>query len=193
MGTLTYAATVSLDGYVADSSGDFQWSAPSDAVFATHLDRIRQVSTEILGRKTYELMRYWHSEPHAEQWSPAEREFARLWQNINTFAASSTLTSGKLASADDVIVPELTVDRIVEIARQASGVVEIFGPTTAAPAIRAGVVDVYEFFIAPKVLGGGLPALPRDVRLDLTLTDHRIFDDGTVQVRYIPTHSAVGE
>ncbi|NKE09289.1 MULTISPECIES: dihydrofolate reductase family protein [Kocuria] len=192
MGTLTYATTVSLDGYVADPSGDFQWSAPSEAVFAAHLERMRHVSTEILGRKTYELMRYWHSEPSDEQWSSAEQEFAKLWRNINTFAASSTLTSEQLASTHDALVPALTVDRIVEIAREASGVVEIFGPTTAAPAIRAGVVEVFEFFIVPKVLGGGLPALPQDARLELKLTDHRIFDDGTVHVRYSPTHGVVG-
>lgn len=139
-----------------------------------------------------ELMRYWHSEPTGEQWSPAEQEFATLWQNINTYAASSSLTSEQLASTHDAVVPLLTVDRIVEIAGEASGVVEIFGPTTAAPAIRAGVVEVFEFFIVPRVLGGGLPALPPDARLELTLRDHRIFDDGTVHVRYIPAHGVFG-
>lgn len=63
MGTLSYTATMSLDGCVADTEGDFQWSGPNDEVFQLHLDRMAEVSTEVLGRRTYQLMTYWEAEP----------------------------------------------------------------------------------------------------------------------------------
>lgn len=185
MGILTYATTVSLDGYVADATGDFQWSAPSEQVFAAHLARMREVSTEILGRKTYELMRYWGSEPDGDQWSSDEREFAGQWQNLRTVVVSSTLDPDQLVSERDTLLPTLALGQLREMVAEAPGVVEIFGPTTAAPAIQAGLVEAFEFFIVPKVVGGGLRALPEGVHLDLRRTDHTVFDDGSIRVRYI--------
>lgn len=192
MGILTYATTVSLDGYVADATGDFQWGAPGPEVFAVHTQRIQEVSTEILGRHTYELMRYWHAQPNDAAWSPDEAEFASLWQQIHTVAVSSTLTANDLASTRDTLLPTLSTESIQKIVAEAPGVVEIFGPTTAAPAIRAGLVEVYEFFVTPIVLGGGLRALPADAHLNLTLEHHHVFDDGTVHLRYVPAVEGAG-
>ena len=89
-GTLGYTATISIDGYAADADGDFQWSAPGDDVFDFHVERMADVSAEILGRRTYELMRYWEAEPAGEAWSAAEHEFARRWQSLDIVVASST-------------------------------------------------------------------------------------------------------
>jgi len=183
MGILNFTATVSLDGYAADADGDFQWSAPNSAVFDFHVERMAHVSTEVLGRKTYGLMRYWEIDPTDEVWSPAEHEFARRWRDIDKVVASSTLSAEEVGS--DRLVADLSLDELQRIVDDAAGVVEIFGPTVAAAAIRAGLVEQFQFFVVPKVVGGGLRALPGDVRLDLKLAEHRTFDNGTAYLRYV--------
>lgn len=186
MGILAYVATVSIDGYVADADGDFQWTDPTDAVFAVHLDRMAEVSTEVLGRRTYALMGYWDTYPDAEDRPVAEREFARRWQGIDKVVASSTMTDEELTSDRARIVPDLSLAELQRVVERAKGMVEIFGPTVAADAIRAGLVDEFRFFVVPKMVGGGLRALPDDVHLDLSLAEHRIFDDGIAYLRYLP-------
>ena len=95
MGTLGYTATVSLDGYVADATGDFNWSGPSDEVFAVHVERMAEVSTEVLGRKTFALMQYWETyPPEGEVPTADELEFARRWRAIEKVVASSTHRPG---------------------------------------------------------------------------------------------------
>jgi dihydrofolate reductase len=186
MGSLAYSVTVSLDGYVADADGDFQWSAPSDEVFALHLERMGEVSTEVLGRNTYELMRYWEDLPDDGDHSDDEREFARRWRGIDKVVVSSTLTDDALVAGRDRLVPRLELEELRRIVDAAPGLVEIFGPTTAAQAIRAGMVDEFHLFVYPKVVGGGLRALTDDVRLDPRLVRHRIFADGLAYLRYEP-------
>ena len=186
MGTLSYCATISLDGYVADADGDFQWSAPGGAVFAAHIDRMATVSTEVLGRKTYELMQYWEDYPDDDDSSPADRQFARHWQDTDKVVVSSTLRHEDLGSGRVRLVPDISLSELQQIVDDATGLVEIFGPTVAAPAISAGLVDEFRFFVVPKIVGGGLRALPDGVRLDLTLVEHLIFDDGTALLRYLP-------
>ena len=186
MGMLSYCATISLDGYVADADGDFQWSAPGGAVFDAHVERLATVSTEVLGRKTYALMQYWEDYPDGDDSSPAEREFARLWQQTDKVVVSSTLRHDELGPGRVRLVPHLSASELRQIVDEATGVVEIFGPTVAAPAISAGLVDEFRFFVVPKIVGGGLRALPDDARLDLTLAENRTFDDGTALLRYQP-------
>lgn len=179
MGTLSYTATISLDGYVADATGDFQWSGPDDEVFQFHVDRMDAVSTEVLGRNTYLLMKYWEAEPADESWSEAEHEFARRWRQIDHVVVSSTLTGADLASERVRLVAELGLSELEQIVRDAPGEVEIFGPTTASAAIRAGMVKDFRFFIVPKIVGGGLKAVPDDAHLDLSLAEHRVFGHTT--------------
>lgn len=185
MGTLAYVATVSIDGYVADADGDFQWTGPTDEVFAVHLDRMAEVSTEVLGRKTYALMGYWDTYPDAEDRPAAEREFARRWRGIDKVVVSSTMTGEELTSDRARIVPDLSLVELQRVVEHAKGLVEIFGPTVAADAIRAGLIDDFRFFVVPKMVGGGLRALPDDVHLELSLAEHRIFDGGTAYLRYL--------
>lgn len=184
MGTLSYAATLSLDGYVADADGDFQWSAPDDEVFRFHVERMESVSHEVLGRRTYQLMTYWQSEPEDESWGADEQEFARRWQNLTHVVASSTLTDGDLTSERDRLVPRLDLAGLQEIVDSAPGEVEIFGPTTASEAIRAGMVRDFRFFVVPTMRGGGLQAIPRNTVLNLELADHRVFASGTAYLHY---------
>lgn len=184
MGTLSFTATVSIDGYAAGPDGDFQFGAPSEEVFRLHVERMAAISAEILGRRTYELMHYWEAEPEGEDWGDDEREFARLWQGIDVVAASSTLTAEEMTRENHRLVPDLTLDEISRIVERAPGEVEIFGPTTAAPAIRAGLVQDFRFFIVPVVLGGGLRALPVDGHLDLRLVESRVFENGFTLLHY---------
>lgn len=180
MGTLSFTATVSLDGYVADASGDFQWSGPDDDVFRFHVERMGPVSHEVLGRRTYDLMRYWYSDPDAEGWGPDEREFARRWRGLGHVVVSSSLSADALESPGDQLFSRLDLGGLQQIVDAAPGEVEIFGPTTAAPAIRAGMISDFRFFVVPKVVGGGLSALPEGARLDLELVEHRVFGDATL-------------
>lgn len=184
MGTLSYTATISIDGYAAGPDGDFQFGAPSEQVFRFHVERMAAISTEILGRRTYDLMHYWEAEPEGEDWGDDEREFARLWQGLDIVAASSSLTADEITRENHRQVTELTLDEIARITQHASGEVEIFGPTTAAPAIRAGLVRDFRFFIVPVILGGGLRALPEDARLDLRLIESRVFENGFTMLHY---------
>ncbi|MCX2933819.1 dihydrofolate reductase family protein [Mycobacterium sp. CVI_P3] len=185
MGKLNYTATVSLDGYVADAAGDFQWSAPNGAVFDAHIDRMATVSTEVLGRKTYTLMQYWETDPVDEVWTAAEWEFARRWRGIEKVVVSSTLMPDETGSGRVHLLSGLGLAELQQIVDDAAGVVEIFGPTVAAPAIRAGLVEEFAFFVVPKIVGGGLRALPGDARLDVVLVEHRTFDNGVALLRYV--------
>lgn len=184
MGTLRYTAITSLDGYVADAHGRFDWSEPDSPVFDAHIERLGDVSTEVLGRKTYELMRYWENEPADERWSDAEHEFARRWQELDKVVVSTTLTAAQVPGERFRVVGKLGLDGLRRLVEEAPGVVEIFGPTTAAPAIRAGLVTEFALFMVPKLVGGGLRALPEGVDLDLHLDDHHIFDNGVALLQY---------
>lgn len=197
MGTLSFIATVSLDGYVEDTTGDFQWYEPSPEVFDLHVDRIASVSTEVLGRKTFELMRYWEElDPEAgeaEGVTAAEQVFARRWRGIDKVAVSSTLTPAAVLSSVPgpgrvSLAPHLELAELRRIVDAAPGVVEIFGPTTAAPAIRAGMVEDFHLFVVPKTVGGGRSALPDGARLDLALVGQRVFRDGVVYLHYASPH-----
>ncbi|MFT4294814.1 MAG: dihydrofolate reductase family protein [Micropruina sp.] len=184
MGTLSYTATISLDGYVADATGDFQWSGPSDEVFQLHIDRMGLVSTEVLGRNTYLLMKYWEADPDDDSWGAAEDEFARRWRRLEKVVVSSTLSPDQLAPDRARLVRTLDLTDLEQIVRDAPGEVEIFGPSTASAAIRAGMVRDFRFFIVPKAVGGGLSALPDDAHLDLSLVEHHIFDNGLTYLHY---------
>lgn len=184
MGTLGYTATVSVDGFAADAQGDFQWSAPSGDVFDFHVERMAEVSTEVLGRKTFVLMRYWEDLGEGDDVTPAEREFARRWRAIDKVAVSSTLTPSDLGPDRVRLLPDLELAELRRIVGGAPGAVEIFGPTVASPAIRAGLVDDFRFFVVPKVVGGGLRAMPDGAQLDLVLAEHRLFENGVTYLHY---------
>jgi dihydrofolate reductase len=186
MGTLSYTATMSLDGYVADANGSLDWSVPDEEVFQFHVDRMTAVSTEILGRNTYVLMKYWEAEPEDGSWDAAEREFARRWRGIEHVVASSTLSQDDLGSGPVRLVARLDLPELEQIVADAPGEVEIFGPTTASEAIRGGLVTDFRFFVVPAAVGGGLRALPQNAHLDVALVEHRIFGNGVAYLHYRP-------
>lgn len=183
MGRLITSATASLDGYVADADGGIGWSAPSDEVHAFANDQLRSVGTYLLGRRMWEVLRVWDDPASVEGDVPAPmREFADLWHAADKIVYSTTLD--EVTTANTVLERTFDPEQVRELVASSERDAEIGGPTLAALAFRAGLVEEVRLFVAPVVLGGGTPYFPEDVRLDLELADERRFAGGTVFLRY---------
>lgn len=182
MGRLVYEMLASLDGYVRDPSGDYQWSTPGPALHTWFNERVAARSAEVYGRGMWEEMRYWQDPPATDLEQPEARGFAQAWQAVEKVVVSSTLTS--LDAPRTALWSSLDLDRLAELVRDAPGDVGISGPTLAASALRAGLVDQVCVAVVPHVTGGGLPLLPAGLSLDLRPAGHETFDDGSVVLRY---------
>lgn len=176
---LVYSAITSLDGYTTDPDGNFDWSAPDEEVLAFLNDRERPIGTYLYGRQMYEVMHYWENVDLAGQ-PAAARDFAGIWRAADKIVYSSSLPEA--ATARTRIERSFDPEAVRALKRQ--GDVSIGGPTLAAHAIRAGLVDEYELYVTPFIVGGGLPALPSDARVNLDLVDERRFASGVVYLRY---------
>jgi dihydrofolate reductase len=179
---LIYSAITSLDGYVADQNGNFDWAAPDEEVHAFVNDLERPVGIYLYGRRMYEVMRAWET-PHtlADQ-SPAVQDYAQIWQAADKAVYSTTLDT--VSSARTRIEREFNPEAVRQLKAGAGRDLSVGGPDLAAEAIRAGLVDEWRLFLTPIVVGNGNPALPDDVRLDLELLDERRFAGGVVYLRY---------
>ncbi len=182
MARLLYAAICSLDGYVSDTSGDFDWAAPDHEVHSFVNDLERPVGTHLYGRRMYDVMRFWDSPDLADSDSSAMRDFAAIWKGADKVVYSTTL--------DHVTTSRTRLERAFDVAAvrhlvtSAVSDVSIGGPGLAARALRGGIVDEVNLFLVPVVVGGGTAVLPSDVRLDLDLLDERRFTSGVVHLRY---------
>ena len=176
---LVYSAIMSLDGYTTDPAGHFDWSAPDDEVMAFLNERERPIGTYLYGRLMYEVMHYWENVDLAGQ-SPAARDFAGIWRSADKIVYSSSLPEAVTARTRI----ERSFDPEAVRALKQRGDVSIGGPTLAAHAIGAGLVDEYELYVTPFIVGGGLAALPSGVRASLDLVDERRFASGVVYLRY---------
>ena len=181
MADLIYIINSSLDGYIADENGNFDWSEPSEEVHAFFNDFQRSVGTVLYGRRMYETMRVWDT-LLLDDMSEVEREFAEAWRASEKIVYSSTL--------DAVPEPWTRLERtfdpeVVQTMKDnADRDLGIGGPGLAAEAMRAGLVDRYQLRLVPTIVGGGTSALPDGVRVDLALNTTRRFDDGTVLLDY---------
>lgn len=180
MGTLRYAMSCSVDGYVADADGSFDWAEPTDELHAFVNGLVREVRTFVMGRRMFETMRVWDAWPAGER--AVEDEFADIWRERDKVVCSDSLTG--VDAPRTSLEPRLTNARLAEIVASTDGVVEVSGPTTAADPLRAGMVDEVCLFVEPVVVGVGLRALPDGARIDLALVDERRFEGGTVFLRY---------
>jgi dihydrofolate reductase len=181
MGKLIFLTLASLDGYVADKDGKFDWAEPDEEVHAFVNDLARPVGTYLYGRAMYEVMIAWETldvadEPHVIQ------DFAEIWRAADKIVFSRTLES--VSSARTRLEREFDRDTIRGLKAQAPHDIAVAGPGLAAEAIRAALVDELQLFLAPVIVGGGKRALPDDVRLDLELLEERRFDSGMVYMRY---------
>src|SRR5918912_382415 len=182
MARLIYSAITSLDGYVADENGTFDWAAPDEEVHIFINDLERPVGTYLYGRRMYEVMVAWETLLlHAEQ-PPYIQDFAEIWQAADKIVYSKTLET--VSSARTRIERDFDPEAVWQTKAQAEHDILVGGPDLAAQAIEAGLVDEWHLFVAPIVVGGGKQSLPDDVRLQLELLDERRFEGGMVYLHY---------
>ena len=182
MAKLIYSAITSLDGYVADEDGNFDWAAPDEEVHSFVNDLERPVGTYLYGRRMYEVMGYWETAHTLADQPPFVQDFAKIWQAADKIVYSKTLEA--VSSARTRIEREFDPEVVRQLKAQAGRDITVGGPELAAQAIRAGLVDEYHLFVAPIVVGGGNQSLPDDVRLKLELLDERRFGSGVVYLHY---------
>ncbi|UZN03653.1 dihydrofolate reductase family protein [Cellulomonas sp. S1-8] len=181
MGRLLYALSGSLDGYVNDAQGRYDFMPVSEGFHAFITDAMADVTTHLYGRRMYEEMQVWETDPTLAE-SAEGKAFAAWWQRGEKVVFSTTLTS--VPTARTRIERTFDVDRVREIKERSAGDLIIEGPTIAAHALRAGLVDEIQLYVGPAILGGGTRVYPDDVRLDLELLAERRFDGGVVMLRY---------
>jgi len=182
MGRLVYSAIASLDGYVADEHGRFDWSAPDEEVHRFVNDQERDVGTYLYGRRMYDVMRFWQDGGDGPGEGEVSVDYAQVWR-----AADKVVFS---RSIEGVSTPRTRLERsfdleaVRELVRAADHDVSIGGPTLAAEALRAGLVDDVHLFLNPVLVGGGLAALPTGLRADLELVDEHRFSAGVVHLHH---------
>jgi dihydrofolate reductase len=179
MAKLIYSAITSLDGYVADVNGNFDWAAPDEDVHRFVNDLERSVGTYLYGRRMYEVMVYW--ETVADQ-PPVIQDYAEIWQATDKIVYSKTLETA--SSARTRLERAFDPEAVRQLKASAGRDIAVGGPDLAAQAIKAGLVDEYHFFLTPILVGGGNRSLPDNVRLKLELLDDRRFGNGVVHVHY---------
>ncbi|HYU60401.1 MAG TPA: dihydrofolate reductase family protein [Solirubrobacterales bacterium] len=176
-----YSAIASLDGYVADEDGNFDWAAPDEEVHGFVNDLERPVGTYLYGRRMYEVMVAWETMDTAAE-PPVVRDYAEIWRSADKIVFSRSL--GVVSSARTRIEREFDPEAIRQMKAAAESDISVGGPTLAAEAIRAGLVDEYHLFLTPIVVGAGTRSLPDDLVVRLVLVDERRFGSGVVHLHY---------
>lgn len=179
MSKLIYIANASLDGYVEDEAGGFDWVNP-DRVFGFIAELLRPIGTYIYGRRLYETMAYW--EGPLESYPPEHREFARIWQKADKLVFSRTLTEP--ITSKTRVEPRFDPEAVRTLRDESKRDISIGGAELAGLALEADLVDECQLFVNPVVVGGGKPAFQRHVRRDLELLETSPFDTGVIYVRY---------
>jgi dihydrofolate reductase len=182
MAKLIYSAITSLDGYVADEDGNFDWAAPDEEVHSFVNDLERPVGTYLYGRRMYEVMVPWDTMHTLADQPPFMRDYAQIWRAADKVVYSKTLES--VSSARTRIERDFGPEAVRQMKAQAGRDIAVGGPDLAAQAIKAGLVDEYHLFLTPIVVGGGKQSLPNNVRLRLELLDERRFGSGVVHLHY---------
>jgi dihydrofolate reductase len=179
---LIYSAIASLDGYIEDEGGRFDWAEPDEEVHAFVNDLVRPVGTYLYGRRMYETMLGWEADPSLAEHSPVLRDFAEIWQAADKIVYSRTLES--VSTERTRIEREFEADAVGRLKAAAGRDLAVGGAALAAEAFSAGLVDECHLFLAPVLVGGGKRALADAVRLQLELVDERRFGNGVVYLRY---------
>jgi dihydrofolate reductase len=182
MAHLIYLTNTSLDGYTEDKDGKFDWTAPSEEYSRFITDLVRTARTLLYGRRMYETMRVWETDPNLAAESPLRRDFAEIWQAANKIVYSRTLET--ISTRKTQLVQTFDPSAIRQLKAVDEHDILIGGPELAAHAFRAGLIDECRLFLIPILVGGGKSALPDNVRLELELLAERRFRNGTVYLRY---------
>ena len=182
MAHLIYSAISSLDGYIEDREGKFDWAAPDEEVhgFINHLER--PAGMYLYGRRMYETMMVWETDPNLAAESPITRDFAEMWQAANKIVYSRTLATASTRQTQ--LKRTFDPEAIRQLKESTEQDILIGGPELAAHAFRAGLVDECQLFLTPIIVGGGKPFLPDNVRLEFELLEERRFGSGVVFLRY---------
>jgi dihydrofolate reductase len=182
MAKLIYSAVASLDGYIADKTGNFDWAAPDDELHAFINELERPVGTHLYGRRMYEVMRFWENPDLLADKSHVMRDFAAIWQAADKVVFSRTL--GVASTAKTRIDREFDAGAIRQMKAAAERDISVGGPELAAHAIRAGMVDEFQLFFVPILVGGGTRSLPDNLLLKLELVDEHRFGSGVAYLHY---------
>ncbi len=182
MAKLLYSAIASLDGYVADEDGNFDWAVPDEEVHAFINDLQRPVGTYLYGRRLYEVMVGWETAHTLADQPPFMLDFARIWQAADKIVYSKTLET--VSSARTRIERDFDPEAVRQMKARARRDILVGGPELAAQAIKTGLVDECHLFVVPMAVGGGKRSLPNGVRLKLELLDERRFGNGMIYLRY---------
>ncbi|HEY4026851.1 MAG TPA: dihydrofolate reductase family protein [Candidatus Dormibacteraeota bacterium] len=182
MARLIYTAITSLDGYVADEDGNFDWAEPDEEVHTFVNDLERPAGTYLYGRRLYEVMVAWETVHTLPDQPAVTRDFAAIWQAADKIVYSRTLEA--VSSARTRIERDFDAEAVRRMKASAEREITVGGPDLAGQAIRAGLVDECRLFLTPIVVGGGTQSLPNNVRVKLELLDERRFGNGVVYLRY---------
>ena len=182
MAHLIYSAISSLDGYIEDKNGNFDWAMPDEEVHRFINDLERTASTYLYGRRMYETMMVWETDPDLAADSPITQDFAQIWQAADKIVYSRTLAAASTRKTQ--IERNFNPEAIKQLKQTVHHDISIGGPELAAHAFRSGLIDECHLFLTPVIVGGGKPSLPDKVLLELELVDERRFGNGMVYLRY---------
>jgi dihydrofolate reductase len=182
MANLIYIANTSLDGCTEDKDGKFDWTEPDEEQFRFVTNLVRATRTHLYGRRMYETMMVWETDPNLAAESPLMRDFAEIWQAANKIVYSRTL--GTVSTRKTQLERTLDPESIRQLKEAVEQDILIGGPELAAHAFRAGLIDECQLFLTPIIMGGGKQSLPDNVRIELELLEERRFGNGMVFLRY---------
>ena len=182
MARLIYTTNSSLDGYIEDRDGKFDWTTPDEEYFRFITNLVREAGTYLYGRRLYESMMVWETDPNLAAESPLRRDFAEIWQAANKIVYSRTLPAASTRKTR--LERDFDPGAIRQLKETVKQDILIGGAELAAHAFRSGLIDECHLFLLPIIVGGGKQALPDNVRLELELLEERRFSNGTVFLRY---------
>ena len=181
MRRLIYSMTVSLDGFIAGPDGGIDWSAPDEELFRFHTQRVRETGVQLCGRRLYETMLYWETAQESEL-TADHLEFARIWKALPKVVFSTTLES---VVGNTRLVRDRVGAEVAALKEQPGKDIEVGGAGLAGTCMQLGLIDEWQLFVTPVLLGGGTPYFPAlDERANLELVETRTFGARVVYLRY---------
>ena len=190
MANLIFVANMSLDGYTEDKEGKFDWTEPSEDYFRFISTIVRATHTHLYGRRMYETMMVWETDPKLASESALRHDFAKIWQAADKIVYSRTLET--ISTRKTQLERTFDPEAIRQMKAAGEHDILIGGPELASQAFRAGLIDECHLFLLPILVGGGKSALPDNVRLELELLAERRFRNGAVYLRYRTRQGSAG-